>query len=96
MEIKKPTLNLGDYSPTEVASAMHSFAIDMQSYYKITHGRLIDQLDEAVDEEALSGLKNQLKEVSQKIDHFTVLSNASCIVSTLLHSSLTAQEFRQP
>lgn len=95
MDIKKPTLGLGEYSPIEVASAMHSFAIDMQSYYKINHGKLIDQLDEATDEETLTKLKGQLKEVSQKMEHFTVLSNASCIVSTLLHSSLAVTEFRK-
>ncbi|MEL6553796.1 MAG: hypothetical protein AAFQ63_10105 [Cyanobacteria bacterium J06621_11] len=95
MEIQKPTLGLGDYSPIEVASAMQSFATDMQSYYKITHGQLIDRLDEATDDVELSEIKAQLQAVSQKMEHFDVLSSASSIVSTLLHSAIAVKEFRR-
>ncbi|NJM97933.1 MAG: hypothetical protein HC800_12970 [Phormidesmis sp. RL_2_1] len=93
MEAKKPAFGLKDCSPIEVASAMHSFSRDMQSYYKMVHGQLIDQLDEITDESELSKLKTDLQDVNQKMEYFHVLNNAASIVATLAHSPVMLEEF---
>lgn len=96
MEIEKPTLGLGDHSPIEVASKMHTFSRDMQSYYKVVHGHLLDKLDQLADEADLSEIKSELQDINQKIEYFHMLNSAASIVSTLLHSPLMVTEFRKP
>lgn len=94
MENKKPLLGLGDASPIEVATALHSFSRDMQSYYKIAHGNLLSQLDHVEDEAELAKLKTELQVVNQKIEYFHVLNNAASIANTVLHSPIMIEEFR--
>ncbi|MEL6128433.1 MAG: hypothetical protein AAFR24_13135 [Cyanobacteria bacterium J06627_3] len=96
MHNEKPIFGLKNHSPIEVASEMHTFSRDMQSYYKIAHGQLIDKLDQTTDEADLANLKLELQDTNQKIEYFHMLNSAASIVSTLLHSPLMLEEFRQP
>ena len=95
MKPEKPIFSIKDHSPIQVASAMHSFSRDMQSYYKIIYGQLIDKLDQTTDETDLVTLKAELQEINQKIEYFHVLNNSVSIVSTILHSPLMIEEFRK-
>lgn len=96
MDNKKPTFGLEHYSPIEVATAMHSFSRDMQSYYKIAHGQCLSKLDEVNDEAELAKIKTDLQDINRKIEYFHVLNSAASIVNTLLHTSVMVEEFRKP
>ncbi|MGF1459854.1 MAG: hypothetical protein ACFBSG_12610 [Leptolyngbyaceae cyanobacterium] len=95
MENKKPVFGIADYSPIEISSALHSFSRDMQSYYKMAQGHLLGKLDHTEDEAELTQLKAELQAVHQKIEYFHMLNNAASICSTVLHTPLLVEEFRQ-
>ncbi|MEM8805895.1 MAG: hypothetical protein AAGF01_07705 [Cyanobacteria bacterium P01_G01_bin.38] len=94
MENKKPKFGIQNHSPNEVATALHSFSRDMQSYYKVTHGQLLSRLDEVNDEEELSCIKAELQNVNLRIEYFHVLNNAASIVDVVLHSPIMIEEVR--
>jgi hypothetical protein len=94
MDNKKPLFGISNASPIEVATALHSFSRDMQSYYKIAHGQLLSKLDQTEDESELTNIKAELQAVNQKMEYFHVLNNAASIVNTVLHSPAMIQEFR--
>jgi hypothetical protein len=79
MENKKPLFGISNASPIEVATALHSFSRDMQSYYKIAHGQLLSKLDQTEDETELATIKAELQTVNQKMEYFHVLNNAASI-----------------
>ncbi|MEO1124330.1 MAG: hypothetical protein AAFW84_28370 [Cyanobacteria bacterium J06635_15] len=96
MENTKPKFGIPDHSPIAVATALHSFSRDMQSYYKIAHGQLLSKLDKVSDESELSQIKAELQAVNQKIEYFHVLNNAASIVDIVLHSPGMIEELRNP
>lgn len=93
MTIHKPEFELKSYSPTAVATALHSFSRDMQSYCKILRGNLISQLDQVSDEAELASIQTELQAVNQKLEYFHVLNNAASTVDTLLHTPVMIEEF---
>jgi hypothetical protein len=96
MENKKPLFDISNASPIEVATALHSFSRDMQSYYKIAHGQLLSKLDQTEDETELANIKAELQTVNQKMEYFHVLNNAASIANTVLHSPAMIEELRSP
>lgn len=96
MTIHKPEFELQNYSPIAVATALHSFSRDMQSYCKILHGNLISQLDQVNDEAELANIQTELKAVNQKLEYFHVLNNAASTVDTLLHMPVMIEELCHP
>ncbi|KPQ33480.1 MAG: hypothetical protein HLUCCA11_18310 [Phormidesmis priestleyi Ana] len=92
MEYTKPTFSIKDHALVEVASALHCYSRDMQSYYKITQGHLVGQLDEVTDEAALSALKADLQIINQKMEYFHLLNNAASMVDLLIHSPIMMEE----
>lgn len=95
MEYKKPLFGLDNHSPSEVASALHSFSRNMQSYYKIIQGELLSQFDEVNDEAELTKLKAELQNIHQKIEYFHMLNSAASIADTVLHSPFMIEEFQK-
>ena len=95
MEHKKPFFDLGNHSPIEVASVLHSFSRNLQSYYKILQGELLSQLDQISDEVELTKLKAELQIIHQKIEYIHMLNSAASIADTVLHSPLMIEEFRK-
>lgn len=97
MEHIKPKFNLQpDSSPIAVASALHSFSRDMQSYYKVARGDLLSKLDVVEDPAEFSRIKAELLKVNQKIEYFHVLNNAASTVDIILHSPILLEELRTP
>lgn len=96
MENQKPIFGIENHSPIEIASELHSFSRDMQSYYKMAQGHLLGQLDQIEDDQELTRIKVELQQIQQKIEYFHVLNNAASICSTVLHSPVMIEEFRKP
>lgn len=92
MEHSKPNFCNPDHSLVEVATALHTYSRDMQSYYKIMQGQLLGKLDEATDEAELSEITTDLKAINQKMEYFHVLNNAASIVDILMHSPIMMEE----
>ncbi|MEL6489981.1 MAG: hypothetical protein AAFV85_13985 [Cyanobacteria bacterium J06634_6] len=92
MEHSKPNFCIPDHSLVEVATALHTYSRDMQSYYKIMQGQLLGKLDEATDEAELSAITTDLKAINQKMEYFHVLNNAASIVDILMHSPIMMEE----
>lgn len=92
MDVKKPEFGIQDHSLVEVATALHCYSRDMQSYYKMAQGYLLGQLDEATDETKLSAIKTDLRTINQKMEYFHVLNNATSIVDILMHSAVMLEE----
>ena len=86
MENAKPKFGLSDYSPIQVASALHAYSRDMQSYYKIERGHLLSKLDAISDEAELTQIKAALQLIDQKMEYFHILNNAASTVDAVLHS----------
>lgn len=96
MTVHKPEFELGSYSPIAVATALHSFSRDMQSYCNIIRGNLISQLEQVSDEAELTNIQTELKAINQKLEYFHVLNNAASTVDTLLHTPVMIEEFCHP
>ncbi|MBR8827600.1 MAG: hypothetical protein DSM107014_06765 [Gomphosphaeria aponina SAG 52.96 = DSM 107014] len=94
MNNRRPEFYLENQSVISVVTELHSYFRDLQSYYKVAHGELIDQLDLTQDEAKTEELKQKLGEVNQKIDFFHVLNNAISIADTVLHNEAMIDEFR--
>jgi hypothetical protein len=92
MDYTKPTFEIKDHSLVEVATALHSYSRDMQSYYKLIQGQILGELDETNDEEELSQIKADLQILNQKMEYFHVLNNAASIVDILMHSPIMLEE----
>ncbi len=92
MDVTKPKFGIQDHSLIEVATMLHSYSRDMQSYYKIAQGHLLGKLDEVTDEAELSTIKADLKIINQKMEYFHVLNNAASIVDILMHSPIMIEE----
>lgn len=96
MEHTKPKFCIQEHSLVEVATALHDYSRDMQSYYKILRGQLLGQLDEATDELGLAEIKTSLQVINQKMEYFHVLNNAASIVDILMHSPIMLEELNLP
>ena len=92
MEYTKPTVDIKDHSLSEVATALHAYSRDMQSYYKILQGDLLGELDGAADDTKLSDIKTNLKAINHKMEYFHVLNNAASIIDILMHSPIMIEE----
>jgi hypothetical protein len=95
MENKRPEFGLKEASVITTVTELHSYFRDLQSYYKITQGQLLSQLDTEKDSATTEVLETKLRSIRQKIDYFHVLNNAISIVDTLIHTEAMIEELRQ-
>ena len=93
MENKKPELGLNQ-SVISVISELHSYFRNLQSYYKITKGELLSQLESENDPQKQEQLQTKLKVIDQKIDYFHVLNNAVSIADVVVHTEEMVKEFK--
>lgn len=94
MECVKPTFGIKDHSLIEVATSLHAYSRDMQSYYKMVRGQILEKLDEITDEAELTKIKADLQTINQKMEYFHVLNNAASIVDILTHSPIMLEELK--
>lgn len=92
MHNKKPEYGFTEHSVISLVTEMRAYFRDYQSYYSITKGELISELDRTVDEAKTKELEAQINEVNQKIAYFTVLSDSLSIADTLLHTEAMISE----
>jgi hypothetical protein len=93
MENKRPEFGLND-SAISVVSELHSYFRDLQSYYQISKGDLLSQLESENEPQKQAELNARLKQVNRKIDYFHVLNNAVSIADVVLHTEEMVKEFK--
>jgi hypothetical protein len=93
MENQKPEFALKDRSPISVATELHSYFRDLESYYKIAQGQTLGLLEATHDEAKKQELKLKLQEINEKVNFFHVINNAISIVDTVLHTKEMIAEF---
>ncbi len=90
---KKPVFGIQGYNPIKTVTELHSFCRDMQSYYQISRGSLLGQLETAAGEEEIR-LHQELQDLTRKIEFYHVLNNAVSIADTMFHTQEMIAEFR--
>jgi hypothetical protein len=98
MENKKPEFSITaqDQSVISLITELHNYFRDLQSYYKIARGKLHDELDATLDETKAEALRQELKEVSHKMEYFHVLNNAISTVDVIVHTEVMVSELNPP
>lgn len=85
---------MSEHSVMEIATEMHNYFRDLQSYYTLAKGSLISQMESVSDDRQLKSLENQLHEIEEKLLYFHVLNNSISTVDTVLHTSKMIKEFK--
>ncbi len=86
MENTKPEFAFTERPVISLVTEMRAYFQDLKSYYSISKGEIISQLDELTDEAKISELQAKLREVNEKIASFSVLGDALSIADTILHT----------
>lgn len=94
MENKKPEFAFQEHSVTSVATQLHAYFRDLQSYYKIAQGEILSHIDATEDQAKAQKLKQQLREINEKVQYFHVLTNSLSTVDIIMHTELMIAEFR--
>jgi hypothetical protein len=92
MENKKPEFAFTERSVISLVTEMRAYFQDLKSYYSITKGEIISNLDKTIDESKILELQTQLKAVNDKIAYFTVLGDSLSIADTVLHTEAMIAE----
>ena len=93
MEQSKPQFPIQNHSVISLVTELHGYFRNLQSYYKVIHGEILDQLETETDAAKTEELKQTLREINLKIDFFHVLNNAISITDTVLHTEKMIEEF---
>ena len=93
MDNKKPQLHIENNSVISLVSELHAYFKDSQSYYQVSQGEIISQLEASDDEKKEQQLKKKLREANEKIAYFRVLNDAFSIADTVLHTEAMIAEF---
>ena len=96
MDNKKPEFALPDLSVIHLVTELHAYFRDLQSYYQIAQGSLINQLKSAADETKAQDLQEQLHVINKKVEYFHVLNNAISIADVVIHTETLIPEFHSP
>jgi hypothetical protein len=94
MDNKKPQYNL-DTPIISVVSELHSYFRDLQSYYQIAKAAILGKIEGCHDQQLLTELQAELKEINRKIDYFHVLNNNISSADVILHTEEMIKEFNQ-
>lgn len=98
MENKKPVFSIThqDQSVVSLITELHNYFRDLQSYYKIAHGKLHNELETTTDQARIDELHHELKELHQKMEYFHVLNNAISTVNVIVHTETIVSELNPP
>lgn len=95
MENQKPQWLMTEEPILSIATEMHNYFRNLQSYYKIAKGNLISQIESSSDEKQIKKLEQKLREIEEKITLFHVLNNSISTVDTVLHTPSMVTEFKK-
>ena len=93
MNEPKPEYSNQSTSVISTVSSLHSYFRDLQSYYKVLHGKILSDLEAAEDQLQIEELKQKLQDVNTKINYFHVLNNSISTVNVVLHTEAMIEEF---
>lgn len=95
MENQKPQWTMTEHSVLAIATEMHNYLRNLQSYYKIAKGNLMSQIESTSDDKQAKILLEELREIEEKITFFHVLNNSVSTVDTVLHTPTMINEFKK-
>ena len=90
---QKPEFLIAEHSVFSVVTELHNYFRDLQSYYKIARGKVVDQLETASAQQE-TDLHGQLKLINEKIALFHVLNNSISTVDVVIHSESMISELK--
>ena len=93
MNPSKPEFSVDTSSILSTVTELHSYFRNLQSYYKVIKGKLLDELEATEDELKAQTLKQKLNDVNEKINYFHVLNNSISTIDVVLHTEVMIQEF---
>ena len=91
---QKPEFLISEHSVFSVVTELHNYFQDLQSYYTIARGQIVDQLETA-NKEQEKDLHAQLKQTDDKIALFLVLNNSISTIDTVIHTQSMIEELKQ-
>ncbi len=94
MENKRPDFAIQDHSALSLVTELHAYFRDLQSFYKISRGLLLSELESNTDENKVASLHQSIEEVNRKLTFFHVINNSISTVDTVLHTDTMIDEFK--
>jgi hypothetical protein len=92
MENTKPEFAFTERPVISLVTEMRAYFQDLKSYYSISKGEIISNLDAVTDKVKITELQAKLKEINEKIAYFTVLGDSLSIADTILHTDAMIAE----